>query len=116
VDEVLDMNIELKIKPLSTNQAWKGRRFKTDKYKSFENTVLWMLPKFKGEIPELIAIDLHFGFTSKNSDLDNPVKMILDILQKKYGFNDNRIYELNIRKSITKEPFILITIRPLLPL
>jgi len=110
------MNIELKIKPLSTNEAWKGRRFKTDKYKSFENTVLWMLPKFKGEIPELISIDLHFGFTSKNSDLDNPVKMILDILQKKYGFNDNRIYELNIRKSDTKEPFILITIRPLLPL
>jgi Holliday junction resolvase RusA-like endonuclease len=110
------MNIKLDIKPLSVNESFKGRRFKTDKYKSFENKVLWMLPKFKGEIPELIAIDLHFGFTSKASDIDNPTKMILDIVSKKYKFNDNRIYELNIRKSITKEPFILITIRPLLPL
>jgi Holliday junction resolvase RusA-like endonuclease len=109
------MNIELKIKPLSTNEAWKGRRFKTNKYKSFENTVLWMLPKLKGEIPDFIAIDLHFGFTSKASDLDNPIKMVLDCLQKKYKFNDNKVYELNIRKSITKEPFINISIRPLLP-
>jgi Holliday junction resolvase RusA-like endonuclease len=110
------MNIELKIKPLSTNEAWKGRRFKTDKYKQFERDVLFMLPKLKGSIPDLIAIDLHFGFTSLASDIDNPIKMILDILQKKYLFNDSRIFELNVRKSKSKEPFVLISIRQLLPI
>jgi len=109
------MNIELKIKPLSTNQAWKGRRFKTDKYKKFEKDMLMILPKFKGNIPDLICINIEFGFTSKASDLDNPIKMVLDCLQKKYGFNDNKIYELNVRKVITKEPFINISILPLLP-
>jgi Holliday junction resolvase RusA-like endonuclease len=109
------MNIRLKIKPLSVNQAWQGKRFKTPLYKKYEAAVLMMLPKNKEPISDMIAIDLHFGFKNKASDIDNPVKLILDILQKKFGFNDSQVYELNIRKSITKEPFISICIRQLLP-
>jgi len=36
--------IRLNIKPLSVNQAWQGRRFKTHKYHVFERAVLLMLP------------------------------------------------------------------------
>ena len=40
------------------------------------------------------------GFSSKNADIDNPTKPILDILQKKYKFDDRQIYELNLKKQI----------------
>jgi Holliday junction resolvase RusA-like endonuclease len=109
------MNIELKIKPLSVNEAFQGRRFKTNKYKKYESDLLLILPNRKNPMPDMIAIDLHFGFKNSLSDLDNPVKPLLDILQKKYGFDDKDIWELNIRKTTSKQPFILITIRELLP-
>ena len=34
------------------------------------------------------------------SDVDNGAKPFIDILQKKYGFNDNQIYELHLYKEI----------------
>ena len=33
----------LRIKPLSVNEAWQGRRVKTKKYRDFEKAVLLML-------------------------------------------------------------------------
>jgi len=55
-------------------------------------------------IPEgEMRLELIFGFSNKLSDLDNPVKMFQDILQKKYGFNGSRIYELNIKKVIVQK-------------
>jgi hypothetical protein len=54
--------IELKIKPLSVNNAWQGRRFKTYKYKQFERDVLFTLPKLG--IPEgKLQIEICFGFS-----------------------------------------------------
>lgn len=82
--------MRMHIKPLSVNEAWKGRRFKTDKYKNYQSSVLFMLPNIevpRGEIEILIT----FGFSSKASDFDNPVKPFVDCLQKKYGFNDKMI-------------------------
>jgi hypothetical protein len=34
----------LKISALSVNQAWQGRRFKTKKYKDYEEHLLLILP------------------------------------------------------------------------
>ena len=88
----------INIKPLSVNDAWKGRRFKTDDYKVYEKSVLLLLPK-KIVIPGgKIALKLTWGLSSKSGDIDNPIKCFVDCLQKKYGFNDNRIYEMNIKK------------------
>lgn len=95
--------VKLDIKPLSVNQAWQGRRFKTKEYKAFERAVLLMLPR-KLEIPEgPIHLSLEFGFSNANADIDNPVKMFIDCLQKKYGFNDKRIVEINIKKKPVKK-------------
>jgi Holliday junction resolvase RusA-like endonuclease len=94
--------IEIKIKPLSVNQAWQGRRFKSDKYKTYEKEMLLLLPD-KIRIPEFISINLILFFSNKKSDIDNPIKPILDILQKKYGFNDSAIYELNVLKRVCKK-------------
>ena len=83
--------MKIDIKPLSVNQAWQGKRFKTEKYKNYEKDLMSILPKDvyipKGEI----ALFLIFGFSSKLSDFDNPVKPFVDCLQKRYKFNDRMI-------------------------
>ena len=40
---------------------------------------------------------------SKLSDIDNPLKPFLDILQKKYGINDRDINELLVKKTVVKK-------------
>ena len=91
--------IRIKIKPLSVNEAFRGRRFKTPKYKAFQKLVLLTLKPIP--IPDgKICLKLRFGFSSKGSDIDNPVKQFTDCLSKKYSFNDNRIYRLEISKEI----------------
>ena len=94
--------IMISAKPISVNDCWKGRRYKTKEYKRYERTMLMLLPKIS--IPEgKLNLVLNFGFSSKGSDLDNPVKPFIDILQKKYGFNDNQIYRAEITKEIVKK-------------
>jgi Holliday junction resolvase RusA-like endonuclease len=93
--------IKLNIKPLSINAAFQGKRFKTPLYKAYETKMLLMLPKSIGKIPDQIEVNITFGFSNKSSDIDNGVKPFLDILQKKYRFNDSQIYRLNIHKVLT---------------
>ena len=96
------LRILLPIKPLSVNEAWQGKRFKTKKYISYEKEILFSLP-----ISTLPAspykVYYEFGFSNVQSDLDNPVKLIQDLLQKKYGFNDKDIMEANVKKVIVKK-------------
>ena len=89
------------IKPFSVNGAWKGRRRRTDRYNSYEELLLFTLPNFK--IPKgRLSIEFEFGFKNNSSDVDNPIKPFLDILQKKYGFNDNMVYRIIANKIIVK--------------
>lgn len=93
------MRVTIDQKPLSVNQAWQGRRYKTKLYQQYERMMLTVLPHLS--IPSgRLSITLTFGFSNKSSDLDNPVKPMLDILQKRYGFNDSRIYLLTVNKKI----------------
>ena len=111
--------IQFKInqKPLSVNQAWQGKRFKTPIYKDYEKAMLLMMPKAKVDAEEMLRVEFFFGFSNKASDLDNPVKLLMDIAQKKYCFNDKNVFELNVRKCIVKkgEEFIQMGIYQLLP-
>lgn len=95
--------MRINIKPLSVNQSWQGKRFKTPKYIQYENDVLFMLPKL--DIPKniLLELTLKVGFSNKASDLDNICKPFQDILQKKYGFNDSQIYRLVMEKVIVNK-------------
>ena len=106
------MVINLNVKPLSVNQCWQGRRFKTKAYKQYEKALLLLLPDIEFKYQGNIQINIVFGFSSKTADIDNPLKPILDILQKKYGFNDRSVYRLMVEKVITKkkEEFINIQI------
>jgi Holliday junction resolvase RusA-like endonuclease len=94
--------IGIKIKALSVNEAWQGKRYKTQAYKAFEKELILKLPDI--EVPEgKLALNIEIGFSNANSDLSNPLKLIEDILQKKYSFNDNKIYDIHMKKKITKK-------------
>lgn len=94
--------IKLNIKPLSVNECWQGKRFKTKDYLKYEKDLILMLPKIK--IPnQPYKLSIEFGFSNSASDIDNPVKPFQDILQKKYGINDKNILELNLKKTKTEK-------------
>ena len=96
--------MRINIKPLSQNQAWQGRRFKTPAYKSFERECLIKLSPMK--IPDgKLQIAYVVGYSNPMSDIDNFLKSLQDIICKRYGFDDNRIYRIEIEKVITKKGF-----------
>ena len=93
------MRVTIDKKPLSVNQAWQGRRYKTKLYQQYEGKMLADLPELSIP-PGPLSVSLTFGFSNRASDLDNPVKPMLDILQKRYHFDDSRIYLLSVNKKI----------------
>ena len=101
----------LHIKPFSVNKAWKGRRYRTDEYKKYKRDVLNLLQKLDIDFKNELSIDLVFGFSNSGSDIDNPLKPLLDIMQDKYKFNDNQIIELHIKKEKVKKGSEFIKIR-----
>ena len=95
------MAIKINIKPLSVNDAWQGKRFKTKLYKRYERDLLLTLPRLT--LPEKpYYIFFEFGINTL-ADWDNPVKPLQDILQKKYGFDDRYVEEGNVKKTIVKK-------------
>lgn len=107
------MIINLNKKALSVNKAWQGRRFKTPEYKAYEKEMLLTLPNIDYKFSDKINLKITFGYSNSLNDIDNGLKPLIDILQKKYNFNDRYIYELNVKKEIVKKgnEFILIKIK-----
>ena len=91
--------VRIDIKPMSANAAYYGKLTKTSAHRKYIKYVGYLLPTIK--LPESpYELYLEFGFSSEGSDIDNPVKILTDILSKKYGFNDNLIYRAVIEKKI----------------
>lgn len=98
------MNYTLNIKGLTVNQAFKGKRYRTNQYDVFIKNCLLLLPKTV-LIPDEnnIKLAIEFGFSSKLSDIDNCLKTFIDCLVKKYKVDDRYIFELHVFKSIVKK-------------
>jgi Holliday junction resolvase RusA-like endonuclease len=93
--------MRIDIKPLSVNDAWQGRRFKTASYLQYERALMLLLPNF--EVPEgKLKLEVTFGITTLG-DWDNPIKPFVDVLQKKWNFNDNRIMRAIVDKVVVKK-------------
>lgn len=106
--------MRLNIKPLTVNQAWQGKRYKTPKYNKYINDVCMLLKPL--EIPQgYLQLYIIFGLSSKNADIDNPIKCFVDCLQKKYGFNDRMIKRLIVEVDNCKkgDEYIEFSIEPL---
>lgn len=91
--------IEIQIKPLSINKAFKGKRFKTNDCKHYEECLFYLLPK-----REMIKGKIHISYkfflkNHKMIDIDNLVKVLQDILVKKRYIEDDRmIYRMVVEK------------------
>jgi len=92
--------MRINIKPLSVNEAWKGSRKRTDKYKAYTKHLLLLLRPLRIPKTGKLRLTITFGFSYSGADIDNPLKPTIDILQKKYLFNDSRFYEMNVKKEI----------------
>lgn len=93
---------QLQIKPLSVNESYKGRRFKTGKLKAYAVELMHALPEIVLPEPPFF-ISYEFGFSSANSDVDNPIKAFQDILQKRYKFNDSQVFKIQAEKVHVKK-------------
>lgn len=103
---ILLFSSKINVKPLSVNQAWRGRKFKTPLYLAYEKECLALLPSESvnwDTVP--IELSLTVGFSNMASDVDNVVKPFIDILQKKYNFNDKYILRLIVEKKLVKKGF-----------
>ena len=94
--------MKINIKPLSVNEAWQGRRFKTPKYNKYIKDMMLLLPSIKTNFDGKLELEITFGLSSVAADIDNPLKCFIDCLQKKYGFDDKMIYRLVVNKDIVK--------------
>ena len=91
------------IKPLSINDAFYGKHRKTQECRAFEEELWYLLPA-KVKIPEgKLQVHYIFGLSNRGADVFNQEKILTDVLCKKYGWNDNRIYEGIVQKHITKK-------------
>lgn len=96
--------MRVKVKPMSVNAAWRGgRRFKTKEYVAYEDMLMYLLPKLTIPPEGKLKLVVVFGFSNRASDVDNGLKPFIDILQKKYHFNDKRIYAIICRKEDVKK-------------
>ena len=94
--------ISLKIKPLSLNNAYRGRRFTTPELEAYKRAIFYLCPK--GVVPTgKLKVRYEFGVSSKNSDGDNLIKCCQDALAEKYGFNDKLIYKWEVEKKDVKK-------------
>lgn len=83
--------IKINIKPLSVNDAYRGRRFITPQYLEYKTKVRAALPDDLKIPPSPYSIHFVFGFSSASSDWDNCIKTTQDCIAQKYNFNDKLI-------------------------
>lgn len=106
------LTLTLHVKPISTNEAWKGRHFSTTAKKNYELRLRLSLPKVAvvGKPFYRIAYDFHlvnFALT----DYDNLVKVTQDCLVKRGILTDDRlIVDARIRKFPAKADKIVVSV------
>lgn len=107
------MKTSLKIKPVSVNAAYRGRRFKTPLYARYERDVLMLL---KGQETGKLSGDLSvpYVFYLKHytrTDVGNLEKCLTDIIVKSGIIKDDMyVKDIHVRKERATEDSIEIEI------
>lgn len=96
---------QVKIKALSINEAWQGRRYKTTKYTKFaEDLTIILLTKKKPPIPSgSFCVHYKFHVSNMQTDVDNLIKAFQDVLFRWLGIDDRRIRKLTAEKIKCKK-------------
>lgn len=106
------MNILVKVKPLSINDATKGRHFPTKAKTQFCNTMRLILPNERvvGLPYYRVRYDFHL-VRFATTDWDNLVKITQDCLVERGIITDDRlIIEAHVRKFKAREDSMMIEI------
>lgn len=111
--------VHLKAAPVSTNQLYVGKRWKSKRAKQFEHNVANQLAVFCADktLPAgELSIAFRFG-TTRRQDVDNSVKCVLDVICKHYGIDDRRFTGISlVRVPVPKgSEFITFRIMPYRP-
>jgi Holliday junction resolvase RusA-like endonuclease len=103
----------IKLKPLSINSAYQGRRFKNKAHKDYEQELLWLL---KGQKKVKGFYSISFLFHVKNfamTDISNLVKVTEDCIVKAGLVEDDRkCIEMHLKKIRSKEDYFSFMIKP----
>jgi len=103
--------LEIKLKPITVNQCWQGRRFKTPAYTNWRKSFSLLL-KDKSQIKGELSVILEFYIKhASTTDTDNLIKPTLDAL-KEIGVivDDKYITEIHAYKYKSDKEFIRITL------
>ena len=109
--------LRLAIKPMSTNKAWRGRRFKSEDYKDYIDDIsilLLPLKKFKVNSgkEDLVVTYNYYLSNYALTDVGNLEKQLTDILVKEGFIPDDRyIKKLIQEKHRSKEDYIEVDIQ-----
>ena len=108
------MRIELPIKPLSVNEAFQGRRFKTKKAKAYDTLLTAILPRRREPGP-FYAISYRFELVNCwRTDYDNLIKILQDCIVRQGIISDDRkIVRAVIEKYPAKKDEIMVEIESL---
>ena len=97
---------------ISTNAAYKktrwgsfymsreGKQFKTD-LAFMASQAMRGTKRFAKPIP--LTVELNITFPSRRSDIDGPVKLILDAMNKIVWDDDKQVWDLTVRKHIASK-------------
>lgn len=93
------IKVDVPLRPISVNESFQGRRFKTKECKHWERCFMQMLPK-KEMIRGKVSVVYRFFLKNHASiDYDNLLKIMQDnIVKKGYIEDDRRIYRALIEK------------------
>lgn len=101
----MDSLIRVDLKPMSVNNCWFGKKNPTTVFQKYRVDMDRLLPD-EYELPEKgteLFVFFRFGYSTRANDLDNGCKPLLDGLQAKLGFNDNKVYFIAMEKDIVKK-------------
>ena len=103
--------IHMKIKPISTNSIWIGKRWKSKAAKEFERNIALLLATQCRDtsLPDgELTVRLRIG-TTRRFDVDNSLKLLLDCLARHFGIDDRRFSALAVVRVPVKRGAEFIT-------
>jgi len=103
--ELWEVYMHCPVKPLSINAAYTLKRKKSMKYRRFEELMALELEGYKipanRDVKSMkFKLEIHWGFATSLSDVDNPIKTLLDVLQRWFGFDDKQIMSISATKTV----------------
>lgn len=104
----------IEVKPISVNECWQGRRYKTEKYKDWREEAYFCTRHSLKKPVGLCNLEIAFYVPSLGMDLDNMIKPVLDSLQDSQVLkNDKLVMRIVAEKIKSNKPRIEVTIQTL---